>query len=197
MCLFGMAAVPLGARSQKNAPVDVTVILDFKGPYSQALINEMEREASHILSASGVRLGWSILGKNPSTHYNDLVVLRLLGSCRFEPAMAASEVRGLPYAVTWISDGEVQPFGEVYCDRVVSATRDAMSQGDYARGNQVVGRAMGRVLAHELMHMLTKSSEHGTEGVAQRALSGRQLTSGFLSFSAFDSDRLKLALGAR
>ena len=39
---------------------------------------------------------------------------------------------------------------------------------------------MGRVLAHELYHIVADTSEHGRDGVAQAALSPRQLTSGLL-----------------
>jgi hypothetical protein len=40
--------------------------------------------------------------------------------------------------------------------------------------------------------MLTKSPEHGKEGVEKPALSGRQLIAAFLPLSAFDVDRLRL-----
>jgi hypothetical protein len=39
--------------------------------------------------------------------------------------------------------------------------------------------------------MLTKSAQHGAEGVAKPSLSGKQLIAGFLPLSAFDMDRLK------
>ena len=61
-----------------------------------------------------------------------------------------------------------------------------MSGSDLARGNLLIGRAMGRVVAHELVHMLTKSGQHGTEGVEKPALSGKQLIMGSLPLSAFD-----------
>jgi hypothetical protein len=54
----------------------------------------------------------------------------------------------------------------------------------------LVGRALGRVVAHELVHMLTKSGQHAHEGVQKAALSGRQLISASLPLSAMDIDRL-------
>jgi hypothetical protein len=45
-----------------------------------------------------------------------------------------------------------------------------------------------------LVHMLTKSRVHGTEGVEKPALSGRQLIAASLPLSDFDIDRLKQEL---
>jgi hypothetical protein len=69
--------------------------------------------------------------------------------------------------------------------------------GDFARKDELLGRALGRVLAHELVHMLTKSGEHSREGVQRPALSGKQLIADSLPLSAFDIDRLRRQIGQR
>lgn len=190
LAVLGALAAPIGASTLSKSPPDVTVILDFKGAYSSLAIKEMEREAGQILAASGVQLGWDILGRNPHATYNDLVLMTFHGACEYDADSPRYDTLG-PYAMTHISNGDVLPFGEVDCGRIVSSARDAMSGGDYARADQLVGRAMGRVVAHELVHMLTRSATHGTEGVEKPALSGRQLISPVLPLSAFDIDRLK------
>jgi len=52
------------------------------------------------------------------------------------------------------------------------------------------GRALGRVLAHEVVHMLTGNSGHAHEGVTRRALSGNQLIAPKLRLAPEDLDRL-------
>jgi hypothetical protein len=69
-----------------------------------------------------------------------------------------------------------------------------MPHSDYARGNLLIGRAAGRVVAHELVHMLTKSTEHGADGVERTALTGAELISGQMRLSPFDVARLKQEL---
>jgi hypothetical protein len=71
----------------------------------------------------------------------------------------------------------VQPYGEVACDKVAAAVRSAMSGEDYARRDVLLGRALGRVVAHELMHMLARSGAHTETGVGRAALSGKRLIS--------------------
>jgi hypothetical protein len=196
VCLIAALAVPLGAGVERMSPSVLTVILDFKGPHSPTSLKEMKRESGLILHSSGVELDWHILGEDPFASYRDLVVMTFKGACEYQPAAPIYDELG-PLAVTRTTNGEVQPFGEVNCNKVVNSARGAMSGNDYARGDMLIGRAMGRVVAHELVHMLTKSGQHGTEGVEKPALSGKQLIEGYLPLSAFDIDRLKQELNCR
>jgi len=193
MFLLAGLAVPLGAGVDRVSPCVLTVILDFKGPHSQTSLNEMKRESGLILNSSGVLLDWRMLGDDPSESYNDLVVIKFTGACEYGLEPPKHGELG-PLAVTRMVDGEVLPFGEVDCERVVDSARSAMSASDYAQGNLLVGLAMGRVVAHELVHMLTKSAHHGAQGVEKSALTGKQLIRGSLPLSALDIVRLKQKL---
>jgi hypothetical protein len=191
--LIGALALPLVARIDKKTLSGLTVILDFKGPRAGASILEMEREAGLIMKSSGVQLDWQLAG-DQSPHYNNLVVMTFRGSCGFGPP-SRRYYEPCPYASTRITDGEVQPFGDVDCDRVVAVAGDAMAEDtDYFRGDQLVGRALGRVVAHELVHMLTRSNRHGSEGVAKASLSGRELIEESLALSISDIERVKKEL---
>jgi hypothetical protein len=171
------------------SPSDVTVVLDIKGTYSRVAFQEMRHEAGQILETSGVRLGWRLRSEAMNATFNDLVVMTFNGSCSFDPAPPIYDEMG-PLAITRTANGEVQPFGEVNCDRVVNSVRSAMLGQDYPRADMLIGRALGRVVAHELVHMLTKSGHHAREGVEKAALSGRQLIAASLPLSAMDVDRL-------
>jgi len=192
-CLIGAIALPLVARIDKKPLSALTVILDFKGTHTSASLSEMEREAGLIMKSSGVQLDWRLPGDR-SPHYENLVVMTFRGSCGFGPPWRRYYEPG-PYASTKITDGEVQPFGDVDCDRVVATAGDAMAEDtDYFRGDQLVGRALGRVVAHELVHMLTRSNRHGVEGVAKASLSGRELIEDSLTLSLPDIERVKREL---
>jgi hypothetical protein len=180
------------------ASPDLTVVLDFKGLFNETAVSSMKREAAGILSTTGMRLDW----RNPSTaadaSFADLVVFSFRGNCTVEPEPAPPLYDELgPLAITRTANGAVQPFGEVDCGRVAASVRSAMWGGDFARKDELLGRALGRVLAHELVHMLTKSGEHSREGVQRPALSGKQLIADSLPLSAFDIDRLRRQIGQR
>jgi hypothetical protein len=185
--LFGGLTVPLIA-SIETSPFELTVVLNFEGSHSLVEIHEMQREAERVLDSSGVRLRWNRLGAEAVE--TDLVLMTFTGSCRFGVSPARPKEPG-PYAVTQIVDGRITPFGKVNCDRVVSSAFDAMSPDDYTRGDRLIGRAIGRVVAHELIHMLTGSRRHGNKGIEKPALTGEELIAASLSSSMLDIYRVK------
>jgi len=169
---------------------DVTVILDIRGTFAPGAMRQMQKEADAIIGTSGIRLGWSTLDEAASGTFKDLVVITFRGSCALEAVPPLYDELG-PYAFTRTANGAVQPFGQVDCDHVMGAVRTAMGSGDLSNADLFMGRALGRVVAHELVHMLTKSGQHAHEGVQKSALSGKQLIAASLPLSALDVDRLK------
>lgn len=153
---------------------EVTVVLDFNGPYSARSIGEMKREAEGILRDTGTRLDWRTRGQAAGRDFANLVLVRFKGKCMLEPVGYLYDERG-PLAFTHSADGNLQPFSEVECDKVTTSVRAAMFGGDYAQGDVLLGRALGRVLAHELIHILRNSNRHDREGVEKESLSGAEL----------------------
>lgn len=193
---LSLNAASLGTAGSARPPEpDVTVILNFKGAYSAPAIDEMQKEAAHILRSTGLRIGWSSSAEAAGQTFRELVVMNFTGACMFQAVPPRYDELG-PYASTLTADGVVQPFGTVDCDHVASSARSAMAGSDYRHADQLVGRALGRVMAHELVHMLTHSTQHGHEGVEKPALTGRQLIEPTLALSREDSDRLRQELKA-
>lgn len=173
-----------------RAPADLTVVLDFQGAPSDKAVSMMENETQGILKPSGLRLDWQAVEQAPGASHNDLVVVRFKGSCKVEPVPIVYDELG-PLAFTYTTDGEVQPFSVVECDKLTRFVRSAMWGSDFSQAELLLGRALGRVVAHELVHILTGSGEHGTEGVEKPALSGKQLIAASLPLSQADLERLR------
>jgi len=188
-CLLTVIALPVAAQPPTSES-DLTVVVSFKGAYSDVVVKEMEREAGDILRSSGVVLDWRTRNEAGASDFKDLVLMTFRGSCMFTPLPPRYDELG-PYAITHSTSGDVLLFGEVDCDHVAGSARNAMSGGDYSKADVLLGRALGRVVAHELVHMLTKSRLPGKEGVEKAALTGRQLIADQLPLSAFDIDRLQ------
>ena len=150
----------------------------------------MERETEVILSSSGLRLDWRLAADAARESSEDLVVVQFKGACHVEPIPYVYDELG-PLAFTYSSDGNVQPFTQVSCDKVAASVRSTMWGEDFQKADLLLGRALGRVVAHELVHMLTASGQHGREGVARPALSGRELIGGSLPLSPADIARLR------
>jgi hypothetical protein len=182
-------ALPLAAESADAHRV--TVVLDFQEPYSSDALAQMKREMQGLLKDAGVSLDWKTLQEAVGNDDGDMVVVRFNGKCILKPlSYLYYDERG-PLAHTYSSDGKVLPFSEVSCDHVAASVRSALFGGDYAHADLLLGRALGRVVAHELMHVLTRSGEHEREGVCSEALSGKQLISETLPFCPQEVKRMQ------
>jgi hypothetical protein len=96
-----------------------------------------------------------------------------------------------PLAFAYSSDGDVLPFGQVECDRVKSSLRHLLAGCDYQTGDVLLGRALGRVLAHEMYHMLANERKHTKSGVTRESLTAYELTAKHIDLSAKAVDGLR------
>ena len=167
----------------------VTIVLDFRGAYSGGSVREMMREFEGMMKDTGLRFDWRLRADAAGASFDHLVVVRFKGKCVLEPVGYLYDERG-PLAFTYSSDSVLQPFSEVECDKVTATVRSAMWGGDYSRADILFGRALARVVAHELVHLLSQSRAHGNEGVAMPALSGRDLISADFGLSRADRKRV-------
>lgn len=184
----------LSAAAETAGPVrTLTVVLDFRGLHSARSVAAMEQETERILGGAGIAFDWRMRGEGRAETSGTLVLVRFNGRCLLEPVGYLYDERG-PLAYTYSTDGQVQPFSEVACDQVVSSLRLGMLPGDFSQADRFFGRALGRVLAHELVHILTAGSSHGTAGVARHALSPNHLVAPVLELEPEDIRRVRASL---
>jgi hypothetical protein len=167
----------------------ITIVLDFDGPHKEQTVAAMKQEFEGIVKETALEVGWRTREQAQHEALNNLVLVKFKGKCILDPVPYLYDERG-PMAFTYSTDGVVQPFSEVACDKVTTVVRSAMFGGDFAKADQLLGRALGRVLAHEVVHMLTRSGDHGHDGVARRSLTGIQLIAPELRLSPEDLARL-------
>jgi len=193
--LVALAVPAFAADPQTAKSPNITLLLRFDSEHSDRSIEEMKRELGSIMKGTGIQLDFrmmSELDQHPT--FNDLVVVKFRGHCRMELSAAPMmlDERG-PLAFTHTSDGDVLPFSEVACDRIRSSVSSAMwGAEDRKNGDILLGRALGRVVAHELYHIVAKTGKHGTRGsVAQTSLSGAELIGEKLALHDDDVHKLR------
>ena len=167
---IGLALFALGASAKSpDKPESLTIVFEFDGPYSQKSLAAMQRELGSIMKDTQIGIDWRERGQvTASDWFPNLVVVKFKGKCRMEPVSDFSSESG-PLAFTYSTDGAVLPFSEVECEWVRSSLRAAMWGGDYAHSDLLFGRALARVLAHELYHILADTKSHADKGIAQPA----------------------------
>src|SRR5271169_3114378 len=159
----------LCAPASVRASSSVTLVLEFDAAYSAKSVDAMKREVASIVHDSGIKVDWRLIGDvRSSDSFESLVVVRFRGVCIMQPVPYLMDERGY-YAFTHVSDGNVLPFSEVECDKISSSIGPEMSKAQWRQRDSILGRALGRVLAHELYHMLTRTQHHADEGVTRSA----------------------------
>ncbi|MCX6592884.1 MAG: hypothetical protein NTZ56_15300 [Acidobacteria bacterium] len=172
----------------------LTVILDFDDAPAAKSLGEMRREVAAIMKRTGHSVEVRLRSETaPNEEFEDLVLVKLTGSCRMNgiPYAAFIDERG-PSPLAWAHtvEGEILPFSTVACDKLRRTVGSVLFGGQRAQGDQLLGRALGRVVAHELYHIVTKSTVHAKSGVFKESLSGAQLIADHLDFAAPDARRL-------
>ena len=178
---------------ESHPPQTLAILFQFEQPYPNRALAEAQRELEVLTKGATVRLEWHARGgPQASSSFSNILVLDFLGSCdpRSENKLAGPAAGWL--ARMHVSDGVVLPFGEVNCDLV----RAVMSDGTKKRkpNDAVFGRALARVLAHELYHFITNSIEHRDTGLAKPSFSRKDLVLDGLKLDPYALDRLSRTL---
>jgi hypothetical protein len=153
------------------ASVNVTVVLQFEDRYSELSIREMQAEAQALVRDSGVVLSWRRRDEvSSSESFPRMVVVRMRGVCDVGGPLPPSPPGPLILGSTYLLGGEPSPFSDIECDRIRSSL-GAQPRG----GGGAFGRALGRVLAHELHHVIDRTRGHTATGYTRKSLSAADL----------------------
>ena len=158
----------------------VTVLLNFDRPYSSVSLSEMEHEASASLKATGFTFDWKLQDSvAPGSEFESLLVFNMKGHCALDIIPQLIDERG-PLGMAFVSDGQVLSFGEIECDRVKLSVQRVLPRGKSPAQERLYGRALGRVVAHEMYHMLSGKQTHAKSGLGQARLTADELISNHL-----------------
>jgi hypothetical protein len=196
-----VAIIPaLLAVSAASADSSVALYLDFAEQPSERAISEMKRQVESLLSPAAVHINWRLLdpqtNSNEPESFTDLYVVRFRGTCDVSSFHVLYSELG-PYGETTVlgsTDTEsdrLQPFGQLECDAIRrSIVRQLRTQGKPER-ESLFGRALGRVLAHELFHMVTGTTHHSRSGVFKARHSSAELIADNFAFQAEETALLR------
>jgi hypothetical protein len=173
----------------------IAVFLDFESAASPVTITEMQQEISSIMKPSGLQFDWHMLrDRRTGDSFPDLVVLTFKGVCEDEEALM-NELgpvgRGAPLAFTHISEGRILPFSEVQCDTIRKYIAPTLTSSKHQDRDGILGRALGRVVAHELYHIFAGTTHHASEGVEKSFHTPKELTARQFHFTPHESEVLR------
>ena len=144
----------------------------------------MREELRQLLAPAELEVIWKPLADRKAGQNFDLVaVVSFEGSCSADkPAHLAGPVS---LADTSISDGHVLPFFHIDCSRVIAMLGSQTAP-------PILGRALARVAAHEIYHIVAQTAEHQERGVAKPSFSSRDLTAARFELDSWSLDLMRL-----
>ena len=149
-------------------------------------LSYMKGELASLMRSAGYRLEWrDEKGAGRTSTAVELVVLELRGVCgaSSDGLSDKSPIENLAsLAATAVSDGEILPFSWVNCDTLTRMLAPALRGQGAAQRDFLYGRAVARLLAHELYHIILNTPEHGRDGVAKECFAVSDLLTGHFEF---------------
>ena len=139
------------------------------------------------MSPMGLRFQWQDLAASNGKQVSiELAVITFNGRCDVVGLLPHDDNPG---ALGWtnISDGVILPFANVDCSAVRSFIQKEILNARTEIRELTLGRALGRVLAHELYHIFADTTRHGADGVAREFYSVHDLLAPDFQFQAKES----------
>ena len=145
----------------------------------------MRAELQRLLVPAGLQVVWKdSTGPRNGEDFALVAVSTFEGSC--SPAKPGQTGVAATLADTSMSNGRVLPFFRVDCTRLIQVLGRSIN-------SRVLGRALARVIAHELYHIVARTADHQDSGVAKAVFSAQDLTDIRFEFDSASISRMQLS----
>jgi hypothetical protein len=151
---------------------------------------ETWREVGQLFREADFKVEWAkpeeVAGL---TAFAKLVVVRVCAPVE-EPGGVRVTGGGRPLGSTQVVNQRILPFIRIYPERVEGLVGRSTLSSQPLHRRLLIGRALGRILAHELYHVLAETLDHGNRGVTQSHLGVEELVWTNLGFEAHELRRM-------
>ena len=154
------------------------------------MVQAIQSELEAIMAPTGLQFAWHPLSEAGGQVTSQLAIIHFKGECDAEGLRPESGFSG-PLGWTHISDGEILPFIDVNCEGLRIFVQRELIGVSVADREAVFGRAVARVLAHELYHLLANTRSHTNGGITRAAYSVQELLAPILHFGKKECDSLR------
>jgi hypothetical protein len=175
LLLLGLALAVMQApgepRNSDPAPIDLYASFQQEPP--PEVLEAIQGELNRIMTPAGMPVRWR-LGAVAKEVSVELAVVKFVGRCDvILTAHPSAPIGALGW--THMSDGVILPFTDISCDAVRDLMESRLNRESPRYREAAFGRALARVLAHELYHILARTTHHDTCGVARSAYTAAEL----------------------
>jgi hypothetical protein len=177
-------------------PTDRPLVVFLKAGNNQSAraMPYFRHELSVLMHSAGYRVEWREPGKSSGDAGGAaLAVVELQGTCDILTEAGGQPTNGgssSNLATTAVSDGRILPFSSMDCGALTRMLAPALAGENSDLQQYSYGRAMARIVAHELYHVLSKDHGHAEDGVAKPAFATGDLLANHFVFASAARDKL-------
>lgn len=187
-CLCRPDSIPThNAESFPGREKTLVIFLTSDAIISAAASSELKREVSYLLRPAAIRVDWRDPAVDRGGLENDYSALvHLRGSCRPADAITRFEhaVSGpFTLASSPVADGVILPFGDIDCAALNAFLGPSLWKEPDKVREFAYGRAIARLMAHELYHMIGQTRVHARSGIAESDFTVAELLSDHFEFT--------------
>lgn len=176
LCILIFSITPAVAGEKVDKRPSIGLTLRYAHDYDPTVLGPMRQELRRLFRRSPARpFVSSFESAGLRAAAEPAVMIRFHGNCSV--TRVATEWAPGPLATTAILRGRVVPFVDIYCDRVLKVIWPVLLRQPNHRPFYF-GRALARILAHELHHAVNGEREHTESGLTKARLNPRELTMG-------------------
>ena len=189
-CLLA-GVVPAAGETRWAPSAPITLYTSFQQEPPADVMEAIQDEVEAIMAPIGLRFEWrNLAGVRGQEASAELAVVTFQGRCNTAGMSAQAKLSG---ALGWthMSDGEILPFTDVSCDRVREFVQRQLVVAHPEERAGLYGRALGRVLAHELYHIFANTTRHASWGVAKECYTVQDLLTDDFQFQEKESRLLR------
>jgi hypothetical protein len=148
---------------------------------------ELKQEVSALMQPAALQVDWRDPAVDRDGLENDYsALIHLRGSCRPpEPSTSFEHAAkgGFTLASSAVADGVILPFGDIDCAALNSFLGPSLWKQPGPVREFVYARAIARLMAHELYHVIEQTQAHARSGVAEPAFTVAELLSDRFEFT--------------
>jgi hypothetical protein len=176
------------AEPFQTTPASVTVYLKAEAADSEAALDSMRKELARIMEYGNYELLWMDPNQARANAHGPLVVVELQGACNPSygitslAGMNPETIHGRTLASSQVVSGRILPFVWLHCETLNDFLGSSLAGASAACREMLYGRAMARLIAHELYHFLVQTRHHTRSGVTQSHLTPAETLAVSLDF---------------
>jgi hypothetical protein len=169
------------------------VVVYLPAGQARSIQPSLRAEAESLLESAGYAIEWRDSARERGDAAN-VVMVQFAGDCSAPatPTVTGSPVKsGSSLASAVVQDGAILPFARVDCSAVRSVLDPLAAREAPARRSYIYGRAIGRLIAHELYHILAQTREHTGSGIGKPCFTAADLVSERFEFEGVAVSRMR------